>query len=108
IGFGEPLGGIGSYRRLHWGPSGIPSKLKANRLATGPATIEFYAVSNRTYSVQFRDALATGSWARLADIVARTPNRVAFVTDPAAQPRRFYRLVNAATAVTNSLEDHIP
>ena len=57
--------------------------------------IEFNAVSNRTYSVMFRQDLASGSWSKVSDVVATTTNRLVRVLDsrPAQTPPGFYRLV---------------
>ncbi len=59
----------------------------------GLATLELAAVSNRTYSVQFNNALAVGPWTRLADIIARPTNHLERVPDPAWTTNRFYRIV---------------
>ena len=57
--------------------------------------IEFNAVSNRTYSVLFREDMAVGSWSKVSDVVATTTNRLVRVLDsrPAKVPPGFYRLV---------------
>jgi hypothetical protein len=67
-----------SYLRIDQGP--------------GAATVRVAAVSNRTYTVQFTDNLNSGVWRRLADIVARTTNRVETFTDPTWTTNRFYRV----------------
>jgi hypothetical protein len=67
-----------SYLRINQGP--------------GAATVSVAAISNRTYSVQFTDNLSSGVWSRLADIVARTNNRVETFTDPTWTTNRFYRV----------------
>ena len=56
------------------------------------ATIQFSAVSNRTYAVQFIDAIGTAPWSKLADIPARATNRLEFIPDPAWTSNRFYRV----------------
>jgi hypothetical protein len=60
--------------------------------------LTFMAVQGRSYSVLFRDSLAVGAWAKLADIVAGDNPRMVVVTDSAfaATPARFYRLVTPA------------
>jgi len=60
--------------------------------ATGQTTIQFMAIANRTYSVQFNDHLDTGPWKRLSDIVARTNNRLESIIDPSPTAGRFYRI----------------
>jgi len=57
----------------------------------GVASISFMAVSNKTYTVQCRDSL-TAPWQKLADVSARTNNRVEVVIDPGPLTNRFYRL----------------
>jgi hypothetical protein len=74
-------------------PTNALSYLKVERLMRGPSTIEFNAVSNRTYAVQFRDVLGAGNWTNLIGIVAQPTNRLESIIDPAARPSRFYRLV---------------
>jgi hypothetical protein len=50
-------------------------------------------VSNRTYTIEYTDALEAGAWSRLADVPARPVNREEALVDPDSSPRRFYRLV---------------
>jgi hypothetical protein len=56
-------------------------------------TLEFDARSNKTYTVQHSGTLASNSWLKLVDVVARTNNRTETITDPAPAANRFYRLV---------------
>jgi hypothetical protein len=75
-------------------PTNAASYLKIVQAITpGVATVQFAAISNRTYTVQFIDNLNSGIWSRLADVVARTSNRVETFTDPAWTTNRFYRVV---------------
>jgi hypothetical protein len=67
-----------SYLRIEQGP--------------GAATVRVTAVSNRTYSVQFTDHLASGAWSRLGDILARPTNRIETFTDLNWTTNRFYRV----------------
>jgi hypothetical protein len=67
-------------------------KLKPIEGAAG-RSLEFQAVSNRTYTVQFTDALAAGQWRKLTDLGATLTNRTTIVTDPVGGLTRFYRLV---------------
>ncbi|MCI0745855.1 MAG: immunoglobulin domain-containing protein [Verrucomicrobia subdivision 3 bacterium] len=70
------------------------SYLKVERIAnTGSATLWFQAVSNRTYTVHFTDALSVGVWTKLADVIARATNHLESVMDSAATTNRYYRLV---------------
>ncbi len=70
--------------------------------AGGPLPgVEFSAVSNRTYTVQYLDREADGPaagrlWLNLRDIVATVSNRTERVTDSAVFTNRFYRVVTPA------------
>jgi hypothetical protein len=59
----------------------------------GVSSVFFPAISNKTYTVQFRDNLAGAPWSSLADIVARGSNRLEVISDPTWTTNRFYRLV---------------
>jgi hypothetical protein len=75
-------------------PTNALSYLKVESLVPGqPASLQFEAVSNRTYTVQFTDDLTAGPWLRLADLPAYATNRTVTVSDPQAIPNRFYRLI---------------
>lgn len=69
------------------------SYLKVELSLVQGAAIQFMAVSNRTYSVQYSDALVSGMWHKLADVLARPANRVETIVDPASTVERYYRLV---------------
>jgi hypothetical protein len=70
------------------------SYLKVDRVTLGSqATIQFMALSNHTYTVELSDNLNAGSWTRLADVLARTSNRVESIIDSHPATNRFYRLV---------------
>ena len=72
-----------SYLRVDLGPNG-----------TGTAQLEFLAVSNRTYSVEFKESLSSGRWSKLADIQNQPSNRVERIADPfPITAGRLYRLV---------------
>lgn len=62
-------------------------------VAPGAASVEIGAVSNRTYTVQFTDALETGTWNRLRDLPGRATNSLWKVTDPEWTTNRYYRVV---------------
>jgi len=75
-------------------PTNAASYLKFDALeAGGGAMLTFGAVSPRTYSIEFTDALASGTWSRLTNVVARSTNRTEQVLDPNYTTNRFYRLV---------------
>jgi hypothetical protein len=73
-------------------PTNPASYLKVDQItANGPASIQFTALSNHTYTVEYKDN-PTGVWTRLSDVVAKNVNWTAIVTDPAPGTNRFYRL----------------
>jgi hypothetical protein len=75
-------------------PTNAASVLRITRLTAGnPATLEFEAVSNKTYTVQHTDRLPDGLWSKLADVVARATNRTESAIDAGAGTNRYYRLV---------------
>ena len=75
-------------------PSDASSFLKVQLTGLpGTATISFGAQSNKTYTVEYRDALNTGAWTKLADVLARANHRVETIADPTANTNRFYRIV---------------
>jgi hypothetical protein len=63
----------------------------------GVVTLQFLAVSNHTYTVLHRPLLETGSWLKLADVLAPPTNRLVSVTNvTSGSATRFYRLVTPA------------
>ncbi len=62
--------------------------------------LQFFALSNRTYSIQFRPSADAGLWQILTRVAARPTNRLETVVDPAVgAPGRFYRLGTPAGAL---------
>ena len=79
-------------------PRDPASYLKVEQVsANSPAQISFQALSNRTYSVQFTDDLNAPAWTRLADILARTNNRIETVIDSTPVTNRMYRIATPQT-----------
>jgi len=82
-------------------PQSSASRLKIDSVVSlgGGAQINFQAVSNRTYSVLYRNALASGVWNKVADVAAQSTTQTVTVSDgsSAGQDVRFYRLVTPAT-----------
>jgi hypothetical protein len=65
-------------------------------MPAGASKLEFTALSNKTYAVEFRDDASAGGWSLLQGITATNTNRSVEVIDPTTPPpgaRRFYRLV---------------
>jgi len=82
-------------------PNNAESFLRVDRvfLSAGDlaAVIQFRAVSNQTYTVQYQPALTDG-WTRLADVVAFPTNRLVSITNAlGASDARYYRLVTPRT-----------
>jgi len=75
-------------------PTNALSALQFDMLSLSPeTTLEFMAYSNHNYTVQFTDNLGSGAWSNLTHAYTRPTNRVERATDPAPNPRRYYRLV---------------
>jgi hypothetical protein len=58
------------------------------------AVLRFFAVSNKTYSVESRVVVDAGAWTRVADVLATATNRVVEVLDAGAANRaqQFYHI----------------
>ena len=74
-------------------PLDAASFLEVQRVSvSSPAQITFQAVSNRTYTIQYKDDLSAPVWQRLTDVVARSTNRLEAIMDPNPVGGRFYRI----------------
>lgn len=62
-------------------------------IATGASAVQFAAVSNRTYTVQYADDVSSGPWRTLADLPARSTNIIHSLNDPNWSTNRYYRVV---------------
>ncbi len=84
-----------SNRAEYLAGTDVANELSYLRIEQGPgaATVLVAAVANRTYTVQFTDALGSDLWRRLGDIVAASSNRVVVFSDPNWTTNRFYRVV---------------
>jgi hypothetical protein len=75
-------------------PQDPASFLKVDAIeVSATVSVRVGAISNRTYSVQYSDSLGANPWRKLADLTARSTNRVETVLDPASTASRYYRLV---------------
>jgi hypothetical protein len=65
-----------------------------NGVANGQARLFFTAISNKTYSVQYQDALPGAGWSNLVNLDSLPTNRVIWVTNvpPPGLRDRFYRV----------------
>ncbi|HKQ40014.1 MAG TPA: lamin tail domain-containing protein [Verrucomicrobiae bacterium] len=78
-------------------PRDPTSYLKVDRIAvSGAALLQFSAVSNRSYTVQFNDSLSSLNWQPVASVAGRSTNWTATAVDPVSPPQRYYRLVTPA------------
>jgi hypothetical protein len=59
---------------------------------TTHSILEFAAVSNRYYTVDFRNTLDSGTWTNLFEIPATITNRTIRLTNSVTTPMRFYRI----------------
>lgn len=80
-------------------PTDPKSYLKVDSIAVagGGTQLELYALSNRSYTVEFRESLGLGNWQTLTNLPAQTANRVEKVVDP--YPISAGRLYRIATPV---------
>jgi hypothetical protein len=67
--------------------------LKGNLIGPNASAVQFIAVSNRTYTVQYTDALNPIQWKKLGDVMAQNVNRAEAVPDPNPRTNRLYRIV---------------
>ena len=74
-------------------PLNAASYLKIDSISSNAGTrLAFGAVSNRTYSVQYSDVPGSALWFKLADLPARTTNRIETISDSGSATNRLYRL----------------
>ncbi len=94
----EDLDGDGMNNRAEYiagtNPADASSYLRIEPAVTnGLAAVRFAAISNRTYTVQYTDTLASGLWTPLRDLAARSNNVVHLIPDAAWTNNRSYRVV---------------
>ena len=71
----------------------IPKPPAAARNAgTGDVTLTWASENGRTYTVQYRDDLVSGSWQPLATVTAAGPSASHTDTTAGPIPHRFYRI----------------
>jgi hypothetical protein len=69
-------------------------KIESIARAPGAVTIRFIAAAGRSYSILYRQGLATGPWQKLADVDAPLVAAPVEVNDASGGgTTRFYRLV---------------
>ncbi len=75
-------------------PQDSESYLKVTALTSaGNCLLQFWAISNRTYSVLYRSDTTIGPWLKLTDVPAHDTNRLESIPDPSSGGQRFYRLI---------------
>ena len=85
-------------------PTSAADQLRIGRLSvepTGATKIEFNAMANRTYAVEFLDEAGPGAWQVFSEVMAHSTNRSVEVLDiapPDPVRKRFYRVVTPRMA----------
>jgi hypothetical protein len=95
---------LGRLEQLHQ-PPGIPGgerphdaqsllKIESITGVFGGVTLRFTGMAGHSYSVQYRDSLAVGSWQKLADVQTVPTTSTIQINDPVGGggSARFYRL----------------
>jgi hypothetical protein len=74
-------------------PNDSQSQLMIESITTDTAVhLNFQAVSNRTYTIQFCEILNSTNWNTLVEIPARTTNYISTIIDNLSLHDRFYRI----------------
>jgi hypothetical protein len=60
--------------------------------------MHFDAVSNKSYTLQYRTSFSTGGWLRLQDFAAESTNRTISITNDLTDPTRFFQLITPQQA----------
>jgi len=68
-------------------------KLQVSWEGGATLTLQFPAVSNRTYSLLYLDSLDAAAWSKLADLAALPTNHLEVFRDAIGGSNRFYRVV---------------
>jgi len=75
-------------------PESAASRLWLQTLPlSGGLAFTFEAVSNKSYTVQYRTSFSTGSWVHLSNFIMTPTNRTVEITNATSDPIRFYRVV---------------
>ena len=93
--------GVSNFEEYQAGtdPKDRQSYLKIDALHSDDTgtTVEFFAQSNRTYTVEFKESVTGGLWQTLTNVMISTNNRPEIVTDSYPVSRgRIYRLLTPA------------
>ena len=60
-------------------------KVEHIRAPNGVPAVEFVALSNKTYTVQWKESLSAGRWSKMGDVGGGSSNRMERVLDPYPQ-----------------------
>jgi CotH kinase protein/Lamin Tail Domain/Chitobiase/beta-hexosaminidase C-terminal domain/Bacterial TSP3 repeat len=75
-------------------PLASESVMRLRLLSSGNSVqLEFAAAAGHSYTVEYNDSLAPGTWRKLTDVGVAAGNQTVQVTDPLPAQQRFYRLV---------------
>ncbi len=81
------------YQLKNLSPTGQPATFDQAELLPASFDLYFNAAANRAYTVEYRDALSSGSWQSLSSINAPPVTTNLMVSDfTLSQPQRFYRV----------------
>jgi hypothetical protein len=70
----------------------VPPHIEAMSQSNGQFSLSFTAWEGQAYAVEYRDSLTAGAWQTLTNLGLTTETSSRQVTDPVAQPHRFYRV----------------
>jgi len=89
--------GLTNYQEYQAGtdPTQASSALRIISIeSTGPTTVRltFLAVSNRSYRIEFKNALSDALWTTLTNISGAPSNRLQLINTTSSIPARYYRL----------------
>ena len=75
-------------------PRSADSVLSLHIVRGGSVGLTFWAIAEKSYTIEFSDSLAPGNWQRLADVPAMPSpsNRLVRIPDPAVGVTRYYRV----------------
>jgi len=89
----DPMTGGPKFYRLNFTVPSAPVTVTGQTTSSPTMRLQFAAISNKTYTVEYRNAVAGGSWLTLTNLPAWGTNGMRLVTDPfISQPQRYYRL----------------
>ena len=73
-------------------PSSLLFISSIQSVGTNTVSLGFFAASNQSYTVEYKDGLTAPSWLRLMDVASVATNRSLHIATASTGGRRFYRL----------------